>query len=347
MKKPTELMALLDGYRGELDAALDSFLKKKGSLPVYGMVRYFMGFTDSSFNPVTVYGGKRFRSGLSLFIGDAFNAKDRTIDAAMSLELFHNFTLIHDDIVDGDAVRRGRPTVWKLWGVNEAINTGDVQSLLACQKLMEGARRYPDTGTAVAEHLVASYAEVGEGQHLDFSLSQSSLGDPSVTEKAYLAMIDKKTAVLVGAGAKAAAIAATRPEDECDQFWNYGHSLGLAYQLYDDFVGIWGEADASGKTQLSDLRERKKTLPVLLAFQSLAKGDRARFSELYDSEGTLDSGSIQELLSLINKTDAKKSMQTAVERASARAREAAEKTSLPPGKKGILLKIVDMLLPSL
>src|SRR3989338_3339066 len=323
MKKPTEILTLFDKYRKELDWAIDTFLKAQGSLPMYGMMRYFMGFTDSSFNASTVFGGKRFRSGLSLFIADSFGAKERMIDAAVSIELFHNFTLIHDDIMDGDALRRGRETVWKIWGVDHAINTGDAQSLIACQKLIEGVRRYPDTGAAIAEWLIPRYTEICEGQYLDFFLGQSPIGSHAVNEKAYLVMTDKKTSVLVGAATKAGALAAGRPAEECENFWRYGRSLGLAYQLHDDFVSIWGDAKKLGKLPHGDLRERKKTLHVLKAFQELSKRDKACFAKLYNAPPPLKPPAIQGLLHLMDSTCSKEYARAAIEKAKTSAREAA------------------------
>src|SRR3989338_4496051 len=160
MKKPTEILTLFDKYRKELDWAIDTFLKAQGSLPMYGMMRYFMGFTDSSFNASTVFGGKRFRSGLSLFIADSFGAKERMIDAAVSIELFHNFTLIHDDIMDGDALRRGRETGWKIWGGGPAVKSRGGPSPLACQEPLQGVRRYPDTGAGITEWVIPRYTEI-------------------------------------------------------------------------------------------------------------------------------------------------------------------------------------------
>ncbi len=345
MKKPTEVLELFRQYQGELDLAIDVFLKDQGNLDMYGMMRYFMGFTDSSFHPLPVFGGKRFRPGLTLFIADSFGVKDRAFDAAVSIELFHNFTLIHDDIVDGDTLRRGRETLWKIWGIPEAINTGDAQSLLSCQKLIEGIKKYPDTGAVMAGSLISYYKEVAEGQHLDFFLSKLPIDDSRVTEEAYNRMIEKKTSVLVGASTKAGALAAGCSEEECGNFWRYGQSLGFAYQLHDDFVGIWGEQEITGKSPHNDLREKKKTLPVLRAFQSLLGEDRDSFVKMYKTSFQLDEVSMKEIVKLINKTDAKEYTLSAIKKAADLARDAARMTSLSDEKKDTLLKIIDALLP--
>ncbi|MDD5068107.1 MAG: polyprenyl synthetase family protein [Candidatus Pacebacteria bacterium] len=345
MKKPNQVLALFERYQKELDPLIEAYLKSRGSSKMYGMMRYFMGFTDVSFRPTKVYGGKRFRPALALFIADAFNAKKRVMDAAMSIELFHNFTLIHDDIVDGDTLRRGRETVWKIWGVDEAINTGDAQSLLACQKLIECAQKYPDTGVRIAESLVSFYREVAEGQHLDFALAKLPIDDSGVTEKAYRAMIEKKTAVLVGASAKAGALAGGCSPKESEQFFRFGQSLGFAYQLYDDYADIWGGQEVSGRDLGRDLKEKKKTLPVIHAFQSLSESERKSFAKMYNASSSLTSTSVQKVLRLINATDAKEYTKSAIQKAVVLSRDAAKATSLPNEKKDILLTIIDALIP--
>ena len=122
-------------YQERINEALDDLLKSKRPAEFYGMMRYFLGFTGSDLQKPTVPVGKRLRSVLCLILAEAYGAKDTAMSMALSLELFHNFTLIHDDIVDRDEMRRGRPTIWKIWGAHHALNVGDAQFLLAIEQM--------------------------------------------------------------------------------------------------------------------------------------------------------------------------------------------------------------------
>ena len=188
-----------------------------------------------------------------LLVADSYGLLEETLPAALSVELFHNFTLIHDDIVDHDELRRGRSTVWKLWGIDHAINTGDAQLVLALRAL-EDLRIPPECSAAVRARLLDHYLEVIEGQYLDFTLAAAKLHDPLVTEEAYLTMTEKKTSRLVQAATETAALVAGRSEDEVSALGVFGGKFGMAYQLYDDFQSIWGVPEKTGKKRIFILK---------------------------------------------------------------------------------------------
>ncbi len=238
---------LFEGYGGEVAIGLREFLDEQPGYDMYGMMRYFFGFADEKLQSIDIYAGKKFRSSLCLLIADLYGAKDAALHAALSLEMFHNFTLIHDDIEDHDELRRGRKTVWSIWGINHGINTGDAQAILAYRLLTSGAAADPERGIPVADFLMQKYQEVIEGQFLDFTLTDLPIDHPDVHADAYFAMIARKTAALIGAAARAPAMLAGLSEKECSQLWEYGYNLGIAYQLCDDTVSIWGEKAKTAK----------------------------------------------------------------------------------------------------
>jgi geranylgeranyl diphosphate synthase type I len=313
MNTPDEILQLLKKYNKAVEGEIDVFLKKGkaqkkgGASDMYGMMRYFMGFTDETFTGPKVYGGKRFRSALCLLIADLYGAekgKKVALKGAASLELFHNFSLIHDDIVDKDPLRRGRPTVWKLWGADYAINTGDAQLILSQQKALEACEVDAKRGVEMSRFLLEKYLEVIEGQHLDFSLTALKIEDPRVNEKSHYEMIGKKTAVLIGAAAVTAGIAAGKSREERDMLWKFGYSLGMAYQLNDDIVSIWGAPEMTGKISFNDLREKKKTLPIIHAFVKLSEKEKKEFGDIYDKEASLDEEDLKKILAYLESTGA-------------------------------------------
>ena len=345
MKEPQEVKELFSEYSEYLSQELLSYLNEQRAYDMYGMMRYFMGFEDKDFNPVSSFGGKRFRSSLCLMIADGYAKKAAALHAAMSLELFHNFTLIHDDIVDGDELRRGRPTVWKLWGTDHAINTGDAQAMLAYHVLTRGSKENSSAGLPVQEFLTERYLEVIEGQYLDFTLTDLPLGHEDVTEDAYFEMIIKKTAVLIGAATKAAGMAALASDKECEALWQYGLNLGIAYQLCDDAISIWGDPSVTGKVAHGDILAKKKTLPVLYAIAHMNENDKSVFEDMYNDSEPLNDGDAIELVRMLDTTDTHDHAREQINHYKSKSKQALEKLSLSDEAKEKLVRVNDALLP--
>lgn len=309
MNTPDDILQLLKKYNQAVEEEIDTFLKRKkgGASDMYRMMRYFMGFTDETFTGPKVYGGKRFRPALCLLLADLYGTekgKKVANKGAASIEIFHNFSLIHDDIVDKDPIRRGRPTVWKVWGADYALNTGDAQLVLAQMKALEACEIDPKRSVEMSRFLLEKYLEVIEGQHLDFFLSALKIGDERVNEKSYYEMIGKKTAVLVGAASACVGIASGKNETERTLLWKFGYSLGMAYQLNDDIVSIWGAPEITGKISFNDLREKKKTLPVIHTFSKLSEKEKKEFQAIYDKETSLDEQDLKKILAYLEATGA-------------------------------------------
>lgn len=333
----------IGAYGSRIDALAAAFLTRN-EYALYGMMRYFMGYADEQFRATGHPVGKRLRPGLLLLIADEYGVGEEALPAALSIELFHNFTLIHDDIVDHDEVRRGRPTVWKLWGVDHAINTGDAQLILALRALEEPTRISPERLAAVRARLLDRYLEVIEGQYLDFTLAAAKFSDPTVTEEAYRIMIQKKTSRLVRAAAEAAPLLAGASESEVSALGDFGENLGMAYQLYDDWQGIWGVPEKTGKKRAGDIYEHKKTFPVIYARNHLAALDRERFGVLYDN-GPFNEVKVAEILGLIAKTDAQEALEKQVVQYKEGAIEALSHTKLPEPTRALLEQISRTLVP--
>jgi len=234
---------------------------------MYGMMRYHLGWVDRDFQPVNLPAGKRVRPIILLLACEAQGGNWRqALPAAAAIELLHNFTLIHDDIEDGDRLRRGRSTLWSIWGVPQAINAGDAMFTISYRGLL----RLPDHGVS-AECTVAAaqcYAEavlrITEGQCRDIGFET----DKQISEAQYLAMINGKTAALTGLAAEVGAVIAGAVDEHRAALRDFGESLGRAFQMYDDLLGLWGDPEKTGKPVGADLVRRKKTLPILHGIQS-------------------------------------------------------------------------------
>jgi geranylgeranyl diphosphate synthase type I len=265
---------------------------------VYDMVRYHLGL-ESAGAPA----GKRMRPLLGLLAyGSIAGDYRRALPGAAAVELGHNFSLVHDDIEDGDRERHHRPTVWTVHGVPQAINTGDM--LFSLSRL--ALHRLTEIGFSDAKvlRLTRLYDEtcvaLCEGQYIDIRASES---DELMSVELYFDMIGRKTAALIAASIEAGAILATDDDEVIRRYRRFGWALGLAFQLNDDLLGIWGQERATGK-EPTDLARRKKTLPVIYASQHARTEDRARLRELY-AHGSLDAASVTEILAILERAGAR------------------------------------------
>ncbi len=265
---------------------------------VYRMVRYHLGL-DGTGSPA----GKRLRPLLGL-LAYASIAGDhvRALPGAAAVELGHNFSLVHDDIEDGDRERRHRPTVWALHGIPQAINTGDMLFSLSRMAL----HRLTDLGFSDAKvlRLMRLYDEtcvaLCEGQYIDIWTSEH---DDAMSVELYFDMIGRKTAALIAASIEAGALLATDDEEVIRRYRAFGWALGIAFQLNDDLLGIWGEEQRTGK-EPTDVARRKKTLPVIYAMEQAGPDDRDRLRALYTGED-LDEAAITEIVRILERTGAR------------------------------------------
>jgi len=240
---------------------------------VYEMCRYGLGLDGSGSS------GKRMRALLGLLAYASITGDHhRALPGAAAVELGHNFSLVHDDIEDRDLERRHRPTLWALHGIPQAINTGDMLiglSRVALHRLTDLG--FPDRTVLRLMRLYdQTCVALCEGQYMDMRASES---DAPMSVDAYFDMIGRKTAALIAASIEAGALLATEDEEVIRRYRSFGWDLGIAFQLNDDLLGIWGDEQATGK-EPTDIARRKKTLPLLYAFENANLTDRARLAEL-------------------------------------------------------------------
>lgn len=345
MKEPKEVLQLFKPYSVLVEKEIIRALDGCPRFLMYDMMRYFFGFADENGNPQHVYGGKRFRSGLCMLIADMFGKKKESLKAAAAIEIFHNFTLIHDDIEDCDEFRRGRPTVWRVWGVNHGINTGDAQLILAFRMLTKTGARMSVHAAQARDFLEKKFLEVIEGQFLDFSLTDARITDEQATEGCYMEMIRKKTVALIGAAAKVAGILAGQPSGVQHLLWMYGSELGIAYQICDDAVSIWGDSTVTGKTEHNDIHEKKKTLPVLFLYSKLSQETKKTFLDIYSKNTTLSQKEVAYIVRLLNTSSVYEYVRKKIEHHAKTAKNAASKLPLPKKDRELLFHVVDALLP--
>ena len=241
------------------------------------MVAYHMGWADEAGRLQHLHTGKLVRPSLCLWAccacgGDA----EWALAPAAAIEWFHNFTLVHDDIQDGDRKRHNRETVWSLWGVPQAINAGDAMQALAFRALARD-RRHPER----ALRAIAAIAEAGlvviEGQCLDLELE----GQTEAGVRAYLRMVAAKTGALLGASVESGAIVAGADAQTASRLRGAGRLLGTAFQIRDDWLGMYGDPARTGKSANADANRYKMTFPVVAGMHAMSTLQRRRLREIF------------------------------------------------------------------
>jgi geranylgeranyl diphosphate synthase type I len=233
------------------------------------VVEYHWGWVDRAGAPTDDRSGKALRPTLALLSAEAVGADvEVALAGAAAVELVHDFTLLHDDVMDDDHERRGRPAAWTVFGIGSAICAGDAMSLLAQQVLLGDPSAH--RGEALSVLLEATQTVIA-GQALDLSFE----GRVDVSVADYLSMSGKKTGALLGCSASIGAILAGASTNHVASLREFGEALGLAFQAVDDWLGIWGDPERVGKPAASDLRQRKSSLPIVMAMASPEPAGRA------------------------------------------------------------------------
>ena len=263
------------------------------SPPVRLVASYHLGFVDSSGRPTSGDGGKAVRPALALLSAEAAGADASiALPGAVAVELVHNFSLLHDDVMDHDRERRHRPTAWALFGEPAAILAGDALLTLAHEALLEAPA---PAHVAAARRLSDATARMIAGQADDVSLQS----DDSVTVERCLQMMANKTGALLSCSASIGAVLAEAPERCVRSLERFGMHLGLAFQAVDDLLGTWGDPAATGKPAAGDLRERKKSVPVAAALE--AGGDAAQELRSLLTRPELTEGDVAEAVRLVER----------------------------------------------
>nr|WP_024799641.1 polyprenyl synthetase family protein [Nocardia sp. BMG51109] len=293
------------------------------------VVAYHFGWCDEHGRPVRGNGGKSIRSRLALLAARAVGGGGAAaLPGAVAVELVHNFSLVHDDLMDRDATRRHRPTVWAVWGDAVAVLTGDAMLSLAHEVLLDSGS---PQAIPSAKIIATATTELIRGQAADVDFEHRD--DVSLAE--CVRMATGKTAALLAASAGVGALLAGAPDRTVSAMQSYGHHVGLAFQLVDDLLGIWGQPEVTGKPVWSDLRSRKKSLPVVWALEAGGSAGRelARWLARPD---TPDEDELRGAAELVDRAGGRRWARTEAQRRVALAEESLAPVPMPPECRGEL-----------
>ena len=245
-----EILKLVNGY-------LDTLANNRQPDSLYAPIRYVLSI-----------GGKRIRPVLTMLAYNMYkdDAED-ILPVACGIETYHNYTLLHDDLMDNASLRRGHQTVHKKWDANTAILSGDSMLVLAYQLI---AKSSPDKLKAVLDLFTETALEIGEGQQYDMDFERRN----DVSEDEYIEMIRLKTSVLLACSLKTGAIIAGAPEEEQETLYKFGEQIGLAFQLQDDYLDVYGDTKVFGKAIGGDITSNKKTYMLINALNKANEEQR-------------------------------------------------------------------------
>lgn len=275
---------IVSRYLSSLDTTLQQCVDdvSEHDAPELGlMLRYAMGWVDKSGMPYNKPTGKRLRPTLLLLCCEAAGGDWNTgLNAAAAVELLHNFSLIHDDIQDASELRHNRPTLWQIWGSAMAINAGDALFTTSYHALHRQSRvTSPEDMLVLWDIFNRTNMELTRGQHLDMRFENQN----HVTTDEYISMIKGKSAALLASCAELGSFIATSDRGIADHFHEFGLALGVAFQIRDDILGIWGDPGITGKSAATDIISKKKSLPVLYGLT-----ESPMLAELYQKDAFSD-----------------------------------------------------------
>jgi geranylgeranyl diphosphate synthase type I len=325
----------LPSLEAEMRAAVQATDPRQAAL--FGMLHYHLGWADAAFSPCRTETGKHIRPVLCLLSCEACGGDwQQALPAAAGVELLHNFSLIHDDIEDRDRTRRGRPTLWALWGEAQAINAGDALFSLAQLALLRLPERGVPAATTVTAQTLFNQAcmALTGGQHLDLGFESRD----TIPVAEYLAMIEGKTAALVACACELGALVAVAPDARRASLRAFGRHLGLAFQIRDDVLGVWGDPAITGKPAGSDIARRKKSLPILHGLEQSA-ALRALFAQ-----EKLTEADVYRATELLEESGSRASAEGLAHEHHIQALAALEETSLPGRAASALHNLAQMLL---
>lgn len=311
-------------------------------LPIHQYQEQFLIYLESQKiikEPINLYqpidyilqlGGKRIRPILTLMTAEVFDADyKKALPAALAVEVFHNFSLIHDDIMDDAPLRRGKVTVHEKWDINTGILSGDAMLILAYQYF---EYYEPAVFKDLAKLFSKTALEVCEGQQLDVDFETRN--DVRVSE--YLKMIEYKTAVLVAAAMKMGAIIAETSQENANLIYHFGLHLGLAFQLQDDYLDAFGDPKTFGKQVGGDIIENKKTYLYIKAIEFASEEDRKTLTQLFASQLQDNEEKIAIVKSIFNASGASEATQKAIQDFTFKAFETLEIMTISDDKKAAL-----------
>lgn len=307
---------MIASYQKAFLAYLEENSPKKAPHTLYAPVEYILGL-----------GGKRIRPVLALLAADAVGGTyEKALPAAMAVEVFHNFSLVHDDIMDEAPLRRGKATVHEKWNANTGILSGDVMLVMAYECL----NAYPaPLFTELTQLFSRTAREVCEGQQydMDFPLQEN------VSQEEYIEMIRLKTAVLLGCSLQMGAMIGGLTKAESEPFYAFGIQLGLAFQLQDDYLDAFGDPATFGKQVGGDIIENKKTLLYLLALEAAEEQQRSSLTDWFTSTPADPAEKIEKVKAIFRATTADTAIKHLMKSYTQQALKEVEKFKISPEKK--------------
>lgn len=276
------------------------FLDHAYPIPAFPMTEYHLGWRNQALETSRASGGKMLRPVLALLSYQAFNSDiDKIVPLAAAIELYHNHTLVFDDMQDGDRFRRNRPTVWSLWGVGQGINVGLILGYLTLHFVLQLREKgFSHEKLFVLErNFTETMLEVAQGQSMDLDFETLF----HVPASKYLDMIEKKTGSLISFSTFGGALLAQEDSATAEAFKTFGRKLGVAMQIRDDLVGVWGGKEQSGKETAKDLRRRKKTFPYFKALDVLSPGNLKLLRDHFAAQDEPDSRTVDQIVSVMER----------------------------------------------
>ncbi len=320
-------MRTIEEYHALIQSAIEKEIIHREPIELYEPINYTLSI-----------GGKRLRPLLTLLTCDIFNGDvHQAIYPALGLETFHNFTLLHDDIMDKAPIRRGKPTVYKKWDANRAILSGDTMMVMAYDYILASPKDLLFDIFTVFNKLGK---EVCEGQQYDLNFEKVN----TVTLDEYLKMIHLKTAVLLGGSMKVGAIVARTSHKNTQLVYDFGESVGMAFQLQDDLLDAFGDEDIFGKKNGGDIRTNKKTFLFLKACELGSVEQKNELKRLFSIQDQNDDKKVNKVLAIFKDLNIETETRCLMDLYYQSAMKTLEKIDLEQDKKIVLIKLADSLM---
>ena len=320
MKSSTEILQAVNTY-------LDQLPYDRQPRSLYEPIQYVLSL-----------GGKRIRPVLMLLVYNMYKDDPESIlPSACALETYHNYTLLHDDLMDNADLRRGHPTVHRRWDANTAILSGDSMLVLAYERM---AQCRPDKLAAVMALFTETALEIGEGQQYDMDFETRD--DVSIPE--YMEMIRLKTAVLLAAALKIGALAACAPDDDIQNLYQFGINIGLAFQLRDDLLDAYGDIATFGKQTGTDIKDNKKTFLYLQALEKADPSQRQLLTSLFKKQPDNPQQKINQVIDTYNTLNIRKDVEERIAQLHSQAATCLDSIHRPDEAKEVLRQMAAKLL---
>lgn len=319
-------MEFLDHYQETVAKAIEKYTFKNKPAELYEPMNYIIS-----------HGGKRLRPIMVLMANDLFGGNtEKAIKPALAIEYFHNFTLIHDDIMDEAPLRRNKPTIHTIHGINIGILSGDALLIKAYQF-------FEDLEPELFKKCIKIFSETGavlcEGQQMDVNFET----DNNVTYDDYIQMITNKTGVLSAASFKIGALIAGASDQDAQALYNFGKHIGIAFQIMDDYLDVYGDMEQFGKRQAGDIYENKKTVLYLLALEQATEEERAELKYWYSKK--IDNvDKVHSVINIFRRTKIDEKVLRLIQKHNEIGQDYLNKINLPEEKKRPFIELANYLL---